>query len=66
MSTQLEVKRLIAEFYRCKSAKMEQDHKISEREAEIERLRENMDNQDKHLEVIREQLRTLNVDPDKI
>jgi uncharacterized coiled-coil protein SlyX len=63
---QLEIKRLLAEFHKVRAAKYEQDFRISERENEIERLRAAMDIQEQNLDKIKEQLRALEVDTDKL
>lgn len=66
MSNPVEIKRLIAEIYKVRAAKMEMDFKIEERLAEIERLKENMKNQDAHIEKVKGQLSDLGIDPGSI
>lgn len=66
MSNPVEIKRLVAEIYRVRAAKMEMDFKIAEREAEIVRLKENMVNQDNHIEKVKDQLAAMGIDPNGI
>lgn len=62
MANPVEQKRLIAELYRVRASKFEMDFKIEEKMAEIDRLKENMKNQDAHLDKLKEQLAAMGFD----
>lgn len=62
----MEVKRLLSELFRIKAARMDMDYKISEREAEILRLKDNMLIQQSAEDKIKEQLAAMGADISKL